>query len=107
MKKKTQVMPRITLTHQQVVDLVMTLHPALIGVYDFMLFVMSHLLMPAAVADIFGETAEEMRTAEAEWDQQFETSRENLRAIAHEAAEEFRAGRTKPMEFSPEGRLVR
>ena len=68
---------------------------------------MPHPLMPAAVADVFGETAEEMRTDEAEWDQQLETSREDLRAIAHEADEEFRAGRTKPMEFSPEGRLIR
>jgi hypothetical protein len=108
MKRKIQAMPRKTLTHQQVVDLVMTLPPdRLISVYEFTLFVMSHPLMPAEVADIFGENAEEMRADEAEWDQQFEASREDLRAIAHEAAEEFRAGRTKPMEFSPEGRLVR
>ena len=68
---------------------------------------MSHPLMPAAVADVFSETAEEMRTDKAEWDQQYETSREDLRAVAHEAAEEFRARRTKPMELSPEGWLVR
>ena len=108
MKKKIRATLTETLTHQQVVDLVMTLPPdRLISVYDFTLFVKSHPLMPAPAADIFGETAEEMRADEAEWDQQFETSREDLRAIAHEAAAEFRAGRTKPMEFMPKEPLDR
>lgn len=97
-----------TITHQQVVDLVMTL-PAdrLVSVYDFARFVQSHPLEPTLAADIFGETEDEIRADEEQWDQQLAASREGLRAIAREAAAEFRAGQTKPMEFTPEGRLVR
>jgi hypothetical protein len=106
--KKTRATPAETLTHQQVVDLVMTL-PAdrLASVYDFTLFVKSHPLRPTTAADAGAETAEEMRADEAQWDQQFEASREDLRAIAHEAAMEFRAGRTTPLEFTPGGRPAR
>ncbi|MBM3129635.1 MAG: hypothetical protein FJ009_13545 [Chloroflexi bacterium] len=99
-------MPTKTITHQQVIDLVLTLPPdRLISVYDFARYVKSHPL--TAVAEFFDATEDEIRADEEQWDQQFATSREELRAIAREAAEEFRAGRTKPMEFTPEGRLVR
>ncbi len=101
-------MPTKTITHQQVVDLVLTLPPErLSSVYDFARFVQSHPLEPTPTADIFGETEDEIRADEEQWDQQFVASREGLRAIAREAAAEFRAGKTKPMEFTPEGRLVR
>ena len=100
-------MPTQTITHQQVVDLVMTLPPdRLSSVYDFARFVQSHPLEPTPTADIFGETADEVRADEERWDEQFAASREELRAMAREAAAEFRAGRTKPMEFTPEGRLA-
>ncbi len=105
--KKTQGKPAQPPTLEQVVDLVATLPPdRLASVYDFALFIKSHPLVPAS-ADIFGETEDEIRADEAEWAQQFEASRERLRTIAREAAAEFRAGRTKPMGFTPEGRLVR
>jgi hypothetical protein len=101
-------MPTKTITHQQVVDLVMTLPTdRLVSVYDFARFVQSHPLEPTPAADIFGETEDEIRADEERWDQQFATSREELQAMAREAATEFRAGRTKPMEFTPEGRLAR
>lgn len=97
-----------TITHQQVIDLVMTLPPdRLMSVYDFALFVKSHPLEPTPVTDIFGETEDEIRADEERWNQQFAASRDKLRDMAHEAAAEFRAGRTKPMEFTPEGRLAR
>ena len=106
--KKTQATPTNALTHQQVVDLVMTLPPdRLASVYDFTLFVKSHPLRPAPAADSGAETAEEMRADEAQWDQQFEASREDLRAMAREAAAEFRAGGATPLEFTPGARPAR
>ena len=94
-----------TITRQQVIDLVMNL-PAerLISVYDFARFVQVHPLERTQEADIFGETEDEIRTDEEQWDQQFAASRDELRTIAREAAAEYRAGRTKPMEFTTEGR---
>jgi hypothetical protein len=107
-KKKIQTAPTNTLTHQQVADLVMTLPPdRLVSVYDFTLFIKSHPLTPALAPDIFGESAGEISVDESEWAQQFESSRAGLRKIAAEAAAEFHAGHTKPMEFTPEGRISR
>ena len=107
-KKAIQVTPTSSPTHQQVADLVMTLPPdRLVSVWAFTLFVKSNSLTPVPVADMFGETGDDMRADEAEWARQFETSREELRAIGHEAAAEFRAGRTRPMAFTHEGRLGR
>jgi len=48
--------------------------------------------------DIFGETEDEVRADEEQWEKQFAASRDKLRAIAGEAAAEYRAGRTKPKE---------
>jgi sarcosine oxidase delta subunit len=58
-------------------------------------------------ADIFDQTEDEVRADEAWWDQQFAVSRDELKAMAREAAAEYRAGRTKPMGFTLEGRLAR
>ncbi len=49
--------------------------------------------------DIFGETADEIRADEDQWQREFAASREQLRAMAREAAAEFRAGRTTLMTF--------
>lgn len=101
-------MPTETITRQQVIDLVMALPTdRLISVYDFARFVQSHSLESTPAADIFGETEDEIRADEERWDQQFAASREELRAVAREAAAEYRAGKSKPLEFTPEGRLVR
>jgi hypothetical protein len=54
-------------------------------------FVQSHPL-PAETADIFGETADEIRADEEEWEQQFAASRDELRKIAREAAGWFIIG---------------
>ncbi len=94
-----------TLTHQQVIDLVLTLPlERLRSVYDFALFLKQ---AQEPFTDIFGETVEEIQADEAQWKQQFSSSHEQMRAMAREVATEFRAGRTKPMEFTPEGRLAR
>ena len=58
-------------------------------------------------ADLFGENKDQIRADEERWNQQFAASHDELRTMAHEAATEFRAGRTKPMAFTSEGRLVR
>jgi hypothetical protein len=50
--------------------------------------------------DIFGETADEIRADEDQWQREFAASREQLRAMAREAAAEFRAGRTTLMTFA-------
>ena len=95
-----------TVTRQQVVELVMAL-PAdrLASVYDFARYIQSHPL--GAFTDIFGETAEEIGADEELWERQFEASRDELRSMAREAAAEYRAGKTKPMEFSSDGKPIR
>ncbi len=57
--------------------------------------------------DLFGETEEEIRADEERWEQQFIAGRDKLRTMVREAAAEYHAGRTKPMQFTPEGRLAR
>ena len=108
----TKTISTETITHQQLVDLVMTLpQDRLTSVYDFVRFIQSHSLESISAgspeADIFGETAEQIQADEEQWEQQFAASRDELRKMAREAAAEYRAGKTKPMEFTSEGRLVR
>lgn len=106
MKEKTQPMSAKTITHQQVIDLVMTLpSERLVSIYDFARFVKYYPLEPIPSADIFGETEDEIRADEEEWERQFSASREELRVMAREAAAEFHADETRPMEFTSEGRL--
>jgi len=75
------------------------------SVHDFVRFVTQSSLVPSR--DLFGETEAEIRADEKAWEHQFTESRDVLRALAREAAAEYWAGRTKPMEFTPEGRLTR
>ncbi len=97
-----------TITREQVVDLVLTLPlDRLKSVYDFALFLKQQQQVQGGTVDIFGETEDEIRIDNERWDEQFAEAREQMRAMAREAAAEFRAGRTKPMEFTAEGRLVR
>lgn len=97
-----------TVTIEEVVDLVLTLPPdRLVSVYDFIRFVKQYPLALEPEHDVFGETDEAMRADEEAWDRQLAESRDALRAMAHEAAAEYRAGRTKPMKFTREGRLAR
>jgi len=77
------------------------------SVHDFARFVKQHPLAPEPERDLFGETEAEIRANEEAWAHQFAESRDALRTIAREAVAEYRAGRTKPMEFTPEGRLAR
>ena len=101
-------MPAKTITHQQVIDLVTTLpEEQLRSLYDFTLFLKQQTDELTSKSDLFGESAEEIEADEAQWQEQFAASREKLRSLASEAAAEFRAGRTQPMEFTAEGRLVR
>ncbi len=101
-------MPTETITRQQVVELVMTL-PAdrLVSVYDFARFVQSHPLEIALTPDIFGETADEIRADEEQWAQQFAASRQALRSMARDAVADYRAGKTRPLEFTSEGQSIR
>jgi len=97
-----------TITREKVVELVMAL-PAnrLASVYDFARFIQSHPLAPLPTDDIFGETVEEILADEEEWEQQFAGSRDELRKMAQEAGAEYRAGKTRPMEFNSEGKPSR
>lgn len=97
-----------TVSVQQVVDVVMTLPPdRLASVYDFARFVQTQPSAVTPLEDIFGETEEEMRADNEQWEQELAASREQLRVMAREAAAEYRAGRTTPMTFTSEGRLAR
>lgn len=95
---ESQAIPTQTITPQQVVDLVSLPPERLVSVYDFALFVQQHPLPSIPEGDIFGETEDEVRADEEQWEKQFAASRDKLRAIAREAAAEYRAGRTKPKE---------
>lgn len=96
------------ITSQQVIDLVMTLpRNRLASVYDFAMFVKEHPLPSSSEFNPFDETEEQIQADEEWWDLQFAESRDELRMMAREAAADYRAGRTAPMEFTPEGRLVR
>jgi len=75
------------------------------SVHDFARFVTQSALVPGR--DLFGETEAEIRADEEVWTRQFVGSRDMLRMMAQEAAAEYRAGRTKPMEFTAERRLTR
>jgi hypothetical protein len=93
---------------EQVIELVRTL-PAeqLHSLYDFALFLQFRPPRPTPFEDLFGESEEELRADEARWDEQFARSGDGLLRLAEEAAEEYRAGRTAPMEFDKRGRLRR
>jgi hypothetical protein len=97
-----------TITRKKVIELVMMLpEDRLASVYDFARFVQSHPLELTAAEDIFGESADEIRADEEQWEQQFDASRDELRKMAQEAAAEYRAGQTSPLEFTPEGKPIR
>jgi len=96
-----------TITPQQVMDVVLALPPdRLASVYDFALFVKAHPLSAAPEGDVFGETEDDLRADEEQWDQQFAASRDRLRRIAHEAAADYQAHQTQPMKFTADGRLA-
>lgn len=97
-----------TISYQEVVDVVMTLpEDRLVSVYDFARFIQSQLAPITPFEDIFGETEDEIRADEEQWQREFAASREQLRAMAREAAAELRAGQSKPMAFTADGRLER
>lgn len=101
-------MSTTTITYQQVIELVKTLPvERLQSLYDFTLFLRQQPIVLTPETDLFGESAGEIEADEAQWQEQFAASREKLRSLAREAADEFRAGNTQPMEFSAEGRLER
>jgi hypothetical protein len=56
---------------------------------------MTDLLETTPTTDLFGETADEIRADEEQWVQQFAASRKDLRAMARDAAEDYRAGKTR------------
>jgi len=53
------------------------------------------------------EWESELVSDEEQWEQQFADSRDELRKMAQEAAAEYRAGKTRPMEFDSEGKPSR
>ncbi len=96
------------ITHEQVIDLVKTLPvERLQSLYDYTLFLKQQLLDLTPETDLFGESAADIEADEEKWEEQFDSSRERLRSLAREAADEFRAGRTQPMEFTADGRPKR
>lgn len=97
-----------TITHQQLIELVRTLpKERLQSLYDFTVFLKQQPVALTPETDLFGESLAEIEADEARWDEQFAGSREKLREMAREAKAEYEAGRAKPMQFGPDGRLVR
>jgi len=52
------------------------------------------------------ETEEEIRADEAHWNSQFAATQDGLKKMADKVRAEIRAGRTMPMVFSKEGKMV-
>lgn len=101
-------MPITTITREQVIELINTLpEERLQSLYDFTLFLKRQPIELTPETDLFGESAAEIEADEGRWQEQYDASRDQLRRMAREAAAEFRAGRTHPMEFSEDGRLLR
>lgn len=89
--------------YEQVIELVSNLPPErLRSAYDYLLFLAAQPLVPFPTEDIFDESIEELRADEERWNQQFSKTRTSLRTLAHEAAEEYRTGQTKPTTFAAE-----
>ena len=100
-------MTTASVTHQQVIELVKMLpQERLQSLYDFTVFLKQQSTSLTPETDLFGESGEEIEDDEARWQEQFAASRESLRAMARETKEDYLAGRTKPMEFDVNGRLV-
>ena len=74
-------------------------------VVDFARFMQSQVLSN----DVFiskDETEEEIRADNERWDATFAASRDTLRMLANQAREEIRAGRSRPMIFTDDGRIA-
>ena len=96
------------ITRDQVIELVKTMPAERLGsLYDFALFLQSRPIFPPGFVDVFGVGVEEIVADEALWDEQFSASADKLLFLAEEAVEEYRAGRTSPVEFDEKGRLRR
>ncbi len=92
--------------YAQVIELVSNLPPErLRSAYDYLLFLAAQPVVPFPTEDLFDEPIEELRADEERWNRQFSDSRSSLRALAHEAAEEYKTGQTKPMTFTAEDSL--
>ena len=52
------------------------------------------------------ETEEEIRADEAHWNSQFAATQDGLKKMADKVRAEIRAGRTMPMVFKKEGKIV-
>lgn len=94
--------------YEQVIELVSNLPPErLRSAYDYLLFLAAQPLVPFPTEDIFDETIAELRADEERWNRQFNETRSSLRALAHEAAEEYRTGATQPMTLGDENDVGR
>ena len=95
-------------TRKQVIELVKTMPADRLGsLYDFALFLQTRPIFPPGFVDVFGMSVEAIVADEVSWDEQFATSGDKLLQLAEEAIEEYRAGKTTPMEFDDKGRLRR
>lgn len=106
MEKESSTVGRSSITRQEVLDLIEALPiERLQSVYDFVLFLKTRSLLTEE--DVFGESEAEIEADEARWEEKFAATRDKLLLLAEEATAEYRAGKTKPMKFTREGRLKR
>jgi hypothetical protein len=52
------------------------------------------------------ETAEEIAADEAQWESQFAATQDDLRAMAANIRAEIRAGKSQPMRFTKDGKVL-
>lgn len=77
----------------------------IVQVVDFARFMQSQVLSHDVFIDE-EETEEEIRADNERWDATFAASGDTLRMLANQAREEIRAGRSRPMIFTDDGRIA-
>lgn len=96
------------ISQEQVIELVKTLPPErLASLYDYALFLQARTTESPEFEDLFGENIDQILATEAQWDELFERSRDQMHQMAKEATAEYRAGKATPMKFDEDGHLRR
>lgn len=102
----TQAVLQPVVYEQTLMSIVRTLPRERVAqVVDFARFMQSQVLSNEVFIDE-EETDEEIRADNERWDATFAASGDTLRMLAKQAREEIRAGRSKPMIFTDDGRIA-
>ena len=104
MKVKTALQPSVY--EQALISIVRTLPvERIVQILDYARYIQSQTIEDFGFLDD-DETEEEILADEARWDAQFAATQDDLKKMADKVRAEIRAGRTMPMVFTKDGRLM-